>query len=327
MSRPRVFISSTYYDFKTIRDDLDKFVSSMGFEPIRHELGHISYGREDKPEAYAYREIEYCDILVSIIGGRFGSSASASEYSITQEELRKAHEIGKQVYIFVDRSVHGEFDFYKSNKDVPGVKFTHASDARIHAFLEEIYALPKGNPIFPFTTGSDIITILKEQWAGLFQRLLVQETVRAQTTVTQELQRSLQTVDQLVKFLTEEKIKGDKAVQEILFRDHPLFQALQDVLYNKYRIYFTNIEELDAWLKNGKVFERVPDFLENHDNFFEWTRTLTIRGNEQVTVLYIFKSLFHEDGSLKAMSPAKWDASWVRTEDKKADEKSNDIPF
>ncbi|OUL71611.1 DUF4062 domain-containing protein [Paraburkholderia hospita] len=326
MSRPRVFISSTYYDFKTIRDDLDRFVTSMGYEPVRHELGHISYGRQEKPENYAYREIEYCDILISVIGGRFGSAATASEYSITQEELRKAHEMGKQVYIFIDRAVHSEFDFYKSNKDVPGIKYTHASDSRIHSFLEEIYSLPRGNPIFPFGTGAEIITILREQWAGLFQRLLVQESLRAQASVTQELQRSLQTVDQLVKFLTEEKIKGDKAIQEILFRDHPVFKAIEDTLPNRYRVYFANLEELDSWMDAGKGFARIDEMIEDDADFFEWQRIFKIKGEDEVRSLYILKSLFDEDGNLKAMSPAKWDASWVRSEIKK-NANDDDIPF
>jgi len=330
MSRPRVFISSTYYDFKTIRDDLDKFVTSMGYEPVRHEMGHISYGREDKPEFYAYREIEFCDILVSIIGGRFGSAATASEYSITQEELRRAHENGKQVYIFVDRAVHAEFDFYRANKTVTGVKFMHASDVRIYSFLEEIYALPNGNPIFSFTTATDIITILREQWSGLFQRLLVQETVKAQTTVTQELQRSLQTVDQLVKFLKEEKTKGDQAVQEIIFRDHPLFSALQTALTNKYRVYFTNFDEMGAWIENGKFYGRVDPW-EEEDGYYEWMKTIKLKNGEEVRTILVSKALFDEDGALKAMSPGHWDVSFVKTDRRSKpvgfDAMDDDIPF
>ncbi|WP_321899720.1 DUF4062 domain-containing protein [Paraburkholderia heleia] len=326
MSRPRVFISSTYYDFKTIRDDLDKFVASMGYEPVRHEMGHISYGREDKPEMYAYREIEYCDVLISVIGGRFGTAASASEYSITQEELRKAHEGGKQVYIFVDRAVHAEYDFYRANKGVQGVKFMHVSDARIYSFLEEVYALPNGNPIFSFTTGSEIVSILREQWAGLFQRLLVQETVRAQTSVTQELQRSLQTVDQLVKFLKEEKTKGEQAIQEIIFRDHPIFSALQDALNNKYRVYFTDFEEMNAWIVNGKFYEPAPEWEASDDAFYEWRRKMKFQSGEELFKLYVAKSLFEENGNLKALSPAQWDASTVRFERTKVTD-DDDIPF
>ncbi|AXF14571.1 hypothetical protein CUJ87_09285 [Paraburkholderia caledonica] len=33
------FISSPYFDFKTIREDLDRLVETMGYEPIRHGFG------------------------------------------------------------------------------------------------------------------------------------------------------------------------------------------------------------------------------------------------------------------------------------------------
>jgi hypothetical protein len=324
MSRPRVFISSTYFDFKTIREDLDRFVESMGYEAIRHELGHIAYGREEKPEEYAYREIEYCDILVSVIGGRFGTGASESQYSITQEELRKAYDMGKQVYIFVDRAVHHEFDFYKLNKD--NLSTVYSIDKRIHSFLEEVYALPRGNPIFHFNTGGEIITILREQWAGIFQRLLVQETNRMQTTVTQELQRSLQTVDTLVKYLSDVKNQGDQTIHEIIFNNHPIFQELKEKLNNGYRVYFTSKPELDAWLK-AKGFSDIPEFLEDDDKFFEWSSDIKLKSGPLVRALFVSKSLFDQEGNLKAISPGRWDASWVKLETRDKKEDSDDIPF
>jgi hypothetical protein len=296
----------------------------MGYEAIRHELGHIAYGREEKPEEYAYREIEYCDILVSVIGGRFGSNASESQYSITQEELRKAYDMGKQVYIFVDRTVHHEFDFYKLNKENSAT--VYSVDKRIHAFLEEVYALPRGNPIFPFSTGGEIIAILREQWAGIFQRLLVQETSRAQTTVTQELQRSLQTVDQLVKYLSEVKTQGDQTIHEIIFNNHPIFQTLKDKLRNGYRVYFTNKEELDSWLK-AKGFNEVPDFMETEDGYYEWNSEVKLKNGPMIRNLFVHKNLFDDEGSLKTLSPTRWDTTWVKVETLPKKDDSDDIPF
>lgn len=76
MARPRVFISSTFYDLRQIRDDLERFVRDLGYEPVRHETGAIPYGHESPPEEYAYREVETCDIVVAVIGGRFGSASA-----------------------------------------------------------------------------------------------------------------------------------------------------------------------------------------------------------------------------------------------------------
>jgi hypothetical protein len=43
MAKPRVFVSSTYYDLKHVRSSLDLFVESLGFEPVLSEKGNIAY--------------------------------------------------------------------------------------------------------------------------------------------------------------------------------------------------------------------------------------------------------------------------------------------
>lgn len=337
MARPRVFVSSTYYDLKAIREDIDRFISSLGYEPVRHERGHISYGREEKPEAYAYKEIEFCDVVVSIIGGKYGTSSADSIYSISQTELKKAIELGKQVYIFVETGVLSEFKYYQLNKDVKGIKYSAVNDQKVYSFLEEIYALPKGNPIFSFETGLDLTTILREQLAGLFQRLLAEEANKSQTSLIQELQRNLQTVDQLVKFLTEEKSKGDKAIQEILFSNHPIFDSIRTATRNKYRIYFTNINELDEWLDAARSFERVTDEdLVTDPDFFEWSRTYPNQNAKETQILWVYKELFDENGNLISYTQSEWKDSWVKLERKELknlkkpstfDDFDDDIPF
>ena len=68
MARPKVFISSTFYDLKQIRNDLDVFIKDMGYDPVLNERGNIPYGSTEKLEDYCYKEIDQVDILVSIIG-------------------------------------------------------------------------------------------------------------------------------------------------------------------------------------------------------------------------------------------------------------------
>lgn len=332
MAKPRVFISSTFYDLRSVRDDLDRFIRGLGYEPVRHERGHISYGQQERPEEYAYREVDLCDILVCIIGGRFGSQAAQGMYSITQKELKKAVEHGKQVYVFVEEAVHHEHRSYKANKDVQGVKFPAVDDARIHEFLEEVYALPSGNPVFSFGVSSDISAILQEQWAGLFQRLLLEQASKPQSALVEDLQRSLQTVGQLVKFLAEEKGKSGDAVQEILFANHPIFEAIRKATNNGYRLYFSNLKELDEWAKTARRFEEMP-FGES-DDYFEWIRVHEGKSNKENQILFVKKSLFSDDGTLIPMTPAGWDDSWVRLERREApkrpfslDDLGDDIPF
>ena len=100
MAKPRVFISSTFYDLRHVREDLERFVRELGYEPVRHETGSIPYGKQESPESYAYQEVELSDIIVTIIGGRFGTeSRQEVGYSITQNELRRALDRNVQVFI------------------------------------------------------------------------------------------------------------------------------------------------------------------------------------------------------------------------------------
>lgn len=326
MARPRVFISSTYFDLKSIREDLDRFIASHGYEPVRHERSQIAYGKDEAPEKYVYRELELCDILVSVVGSRYGSSAADGDYSISQRELKRTIELGKQVYIFVEKGVQSEFKWFQANRDVTGIKYTQVDDVRIYSFIEEIYALKVGNPIFSFETGADITQCLEEQWAGLFQRLLANETVRAQGNVLEELQRSLQTVDQMVKFLKEEKTQGSAAIDEILFANHPLFTALAKLLANKYRLYFTSLTELDQWLVSARSYAKMD---EEHAaaGTYEWVRELILKNRDkEYQILNVSKQLFDDDEKLKPMTQASWKEEYLSVMKIKANKDDTEVP-
>ena len=105
MARPRIFVSSTYFDLRVLRADLERFIREMGYEAVMFERGHIPYGSEQALEEYCYREIASCDILISIIGGKFGSQSKDQKSSISQREMKAAIDLGKTIYIFVEKSV------------------------------------------------------------------------------------------------------------------------------------------------------------------------------------------------------------------------------
>lgn len=180
MAKPRVFISSTFFDLRQVRTDLERFIKELGYEPIRNETGGIPYGKDLKLEDYCYKEISEIDILVGIVGGRFGSEAESSNYSITQTEIKTAIEQNKQVYIFVEKNVLSEYETYLINKENETTKYKFVNDKRIYKFIEEIFALPKNNIVHPFEIAQDITSFLKDQWAGTFRDLLNQQTRKGQ---------------------------------------------------------------------------------------------------------------------------------------------------
>lgn len=90
MAHPRVFISSTFYDLRHVRNDLERFIASLGYEAVMSERGRVTYGPADRLEEYCYREIQNVDIVVSIVGGKYGSKSQAQPYSISQLEMKHA---------------------------------------------------------------------------------------------------------------------------------------------------------------------------------------------------------------------------------------------
>ena len=52
MARPRIFISSTFYDLRQIRSELDKFITNLGYEPVRNEEGDIPYDKDEEIQKY-----------------------------------------------------------------------------------------------------------------------------------------------------------------------------------------------------------------------------------------------------------------------------------
>lgn len=332
MAKPRIFISSTYYDLKSIRADLQRFVLELGYEPVLHERGHIAYGADEKPEEYAYKEIEYCDILICIIGGKYGTAADRSPYSITQAELKTALKKGKQVYVFVERTVREEYGFFSANKSIRDIKYRAVDNVKIYEFLEEIYALPQGNPIFSFDTSQDITTLLQEQWAGLFQRLLSDQGRKPQAELIDELQRNIQTVGQLSTYLAEANKQGGQAIQEILFANHPIFEQFKKIFNVGYRLYFANRQEMTQWVESARSYNSVPEKDWDDSEFIEYLRYYETKekGKREMRLLKVFNGIFREDQTLKPYNADSWNPAWVRLEKTvvaKSDKSDDDIPF
>lgn len=173
MAKPRIFISSTFYDLKHVRYDLENFIRSLGYEPIMNDRGNIPYSSDRSLEHNCYDEVSRCDILVGIIGNKYGtSSKDDDEKSISMEEIETAIRENKQLFLFVDKAVLNEYQLYLKNKDKKDIEYVAVSDIKIHKFIEKVYTLPMNNAMIPFESATDITSYLKEQFAGLFQRLL-----------------------------------------------------------------------------------------------------------------------------------------------------------
>jgi hypothetical protein len=141
MAKPRIFVSSTYYDLKHVRASLDAFINSMGFESVLSEKGDIAYSPDLPLDESCYREVVGTDMLLVIIGGRYGSETSEdrgkkedffSRYeSITKKEVEAALNKEIPVYILVDAGVFSEFQTFKLNRKSKDIKYAHVDSINI----------------------------------------------------------------------------------------------------------------------------------------------------------------------------------------------------
>lgn len=218
MAKPRIFISSTYYDLKHIRYSLDIFISGLGYETILSEKGDIAYSYDIPLDESCYKEVENVDMFVLIIGGRYGSEVSSNEKkpdkkfydryeSITKKEYDSAVKKDIPIYIMIESNVYSEYRTFLKNKENTTVNYAHADSVNIFHFIEDILSKPRNNPIQPFEKFDDIEIWLKEQWSGLFRDLLnkksQQNQIRTLTTEVSELQE----INKTLKIYLEEILK------------------------------------------------------------------------------------------------------------------------
>lgn len=182
MAKPRIFVSSTYYDLKHIRTSLESFIENMGFESVLFESGDIAFLHDQPTDESCYTEIQNCHMLVLIIGGRYGSPTSDSERpkgkelndiyerynSITRKEYETARQRDIPIFIFVEKNVLAEFQTYKENRDSDAVKYVHVDSVNIYRLLDDILAQRRNNFIKDFEQFDDIASWLRDQWAGIF---------------------------------------------------------------------------------------------------------------------------------------------------------------
>jgi len=195
MAKPRIFVSSTYYDLKHIRNALSGFIQEIGYDPVLFEHGDISFRHDAPLDESCYGEVKLCHMLVLIIGGRYGSPATGSSAdsesiekncsaynSVTKREYEEARKIAIPIYIFIEKNVFSEFKTYKENKDVMGVRYAHVDNVNVFKLIENIYDQKSNNLIKEFDHVDDIITWLRIQWAGLFAEFITKRS--QQITIT-----------------------------------------------------------------------------------------------------------------------------------------------
>ena len=205
--KPRVFVSSTFYDLKHVREDLANFIRAHDFEPILFEDGDIGYIPGQSPDKSCYKTMKTADMVVLIIGGNYGSPAFGEipdefdEYiSVTREEFRVAIKAGIPLYAFIDKKVYSEYEIYELNIDRienkgERIKFKNTKNINIFRFIKEIKTLGDIS-VIEFHKIVDIKEFLSKQWSDMFKTYL---TILRERKFDLKMEEDVKEIQTLIK--------------------------------------------------------------------------------------------------------------------------------
>ena len=214
MAIPKIFVSSTCYDFVILRTELRSFIETLGYEPVMSEYSDVLYDYRVHTQSSCLQEIPNCDMVIFIIGGRYGGKSipqaldlldieklkekgpstelleNKKDLSITQLEFLKSIQTGIPVFTFVDTGVMNDYEFWKRNKENGinnKIEYPHIEKQEtakyIFNFIDYIGSLHNGNSIASFSNLDNIKNHLRKQWAALFQRFLKEQRDKVQADI------------------------------------------------------------------------------------------------------------------------------------------------
>ncbi len=210
MAIPRVFISSTCYDLKYIRENLKYFIGTLGYDPVLSEEGAVYYDPTLDTQDSCLREIPSCQMFVLVIGGRFGGAYKDTEDSITNNEYREAIKSKIPVFALVDNSVLSDNSVYQKNKANPDIDenkiiYPSVDSTKIFNFIEEVRNNSVNNALNPFSDFSDMESYLRQQWAGMMFSFLTRQNEDRRVADTLS---ALTQISKKVEFLSTQILKS-----------------------------------------------------------------------------------------------------------------------
>lgn len=224
--KPRIFISSTFYDLKYIREDLANFVKSYDYEPILFEDGDIGYVPGNNLDVSCYESMKNSDMVILIVGGEYGSAASGEkkdefiEYmSVTRNEFRAAIDSGIPVFVMIDKKVMTEYGVYEANYDLiekkkNELKFASTKNVNVFRFIKEIKSIVT-IPIQEFEKSADIKGFISKQWADMFKSYL------ASLRSDREDKKIENSVNEMKQLIQKMNIMLDSVGKNVLSKENP----------------------------------------------------------------------------------------------------------
>jgi Domain of unknown function (DUF4062) len=142
VAAPTVFVSSTFYDLKYIRGNIEYFIQTLGYVPVLSEEGAVFYDPTLDAQDACLAEIPNCQMFVLVIGGRYGSTYHDEAHSVTNAEYKEAARLKIPIFALVEQGVYHDFQVWRANKGdttvVSKIEFPNTDDLRVFEFIDEV---------------------------------------------------------------------------------------------------------------------------------------------------------------------------------------------
>jgi len=262
MATPKVFVSSTCFDLKEVRDSISRFIKSFGFEPILSEHGDVFYHPDLHTHEACIHEVSNCQLFILIIGGRFGGTYDIDkEKSITNAEYDAARKLNIPVFTYIKKGVYDNHHTYQANKTKEFVKdmdFPHIEKQdnaiNIFNFIDQVRKSKTNNAFETFETANEIEIHLRKQWAGMFFDFLknreVKEQVNAASFMLTTLKTSSEKIEEMIKILySPEQKEGTLNSIEHKYNAIEFFELLLKSPSNENKNYLAEENKLNELVK------------------------------------------------------------------------------
>jgi hypothetical protein len=269
MATPRIFVSSTFYDLKYIRENLKYFIRTIGYEPVLSEEGDVFYNPKLHTHDSCLTEVPACQLFVLIVGGRYGGTYNKGEKSITNMEYEAAINSKIPVFALAETAVLAEHNVYndnlKKNKKIKieDILYPSVDNVKIFEFIDEVRKHSVNNAIVPFRDFTDIESYLKKQWAGMMFSFL-NESIN-ENRVSDTLSE-ISKVNQKIEVLTTQILKSvGKDIQLVTVK---LYEAMTSNESYRAITYFYHDKEHTKRIKVTPIdFLQVASFKELAEKF------------------------------------------------------------
>lgn len=181
------------------------------------------------------------------------------------------------------------------------MSYKYVDNPKIYSFIEEVKKLRVNNNIKSFETTQDITIYLREQFAGLFKRFLDDQNKVREINAINQLEKTSQTLNQLVALLSEKSENQSERLNKILMINNPLVGLIQEKLNIPYYFYIYGFKDLKSLL-SARGF--VLDSSQTFEGYYLWSKNL--KNENKIFNLKISKALFDEEGHLRYINKNDW---------------------